>query len=135
MEADTFMDCALKGKVSPADIDTVLATQYILDGFYRSAAGAAGNAWVGSADPYADSYESDPMEGHKLTYKQELGDDPAHSAVDHEPLDYRATSKWGHWSLVEHDWDVVHAIYEDVEGIYSLNGGDGTKSCRVQEEE
>jgi len=35
-EIDSFVECAAKGKASPAHIDTVIASQKILDGFYES---------------------------------------------------------------------------------------------------
>ncbi|HUT23297.1 MAG TPA: Gfo/Idh/MocA family oxidoreductase [Sumerlaeia bacterium] len=38
VEIESFLECLIKGKPSPADIDTVMATQRILDGFYESAA-------------------------------------------------------------------------------------------------
>ncbi len=36
-EIDSFVDCALHGRESPARIDTVIASQRIIDGFYASA--------------------------------------------------------------------------------------------------
>jgi predicted dehydrogenase len=36
-EIDSFVDCALNGKPSPAHIDSVMASQRIIDGIYASA--------------------------------------------------------------------------------------------------
>jgi predicted dehydrogenase len=37
-EIESFLECARDGKPSPADIDTVMPAQRVLDGFYKSAA-------------------------------------------------------------------------------------------------
>jgi hypothetical protein len=56
---------------------------------------------------YMDSHKVDWMDGHHLTYEHCFTNSPTHSAKDHVPLTYRATSKWGTFCLVEHDWDEV----------------------------
>lgn len=87
----------------------------------------AGSAeWIGNAavGVYIDSYELDALEGHQLTYMHCLTNSPSHSAVDCDPLNYKANSKWGDLCLMYHDWDYVldgtppYTDYGDVEAIY-----------------
>ncbi len=106
----------IEATYASADVKGIAGYEYNC----HSYAWEGGNCWIGDPGVYADSYELDWSDGHKLTYKERLEDSPAHSAIDKEALNYRATSKWGHWNLVEHDWDDVHVIYGDVEGAYSL---------------
>jgi hypothetical protein len=68
-------------------------------------AGAA--EWISDPGVYIDSYELDAAEGHKLTYMHCLTHSPTHSAIDTEPLEYKANSKWGNLCLMNHDWDYV----------------------------
>jgi hypothetical protein len=63
--------------------------------------------WVNNPAVYIDSYEVDWAEGHKLTYLHCLTHNPTHSAIDTEPLDYKANSKWGALCLMYHDWNYV----------------------------
>lgn len=99
-------------------------------------------AWAGSAewinDPgvYIDSYELDALEGHQLTYLHCLTNSPSHSAVDCDPVNYKANSKWGNLCQMYHDWDYVldgragYADYGDVEAIY-----DSSDPCPCEDNE
>ena len=91
---------------------------------------------------YIDSYHLDALNGHQLTYEHCLTYGPTHHAVDLDPANYLARSKWGTFCVMEHDWDYVpdgracsleglsnYADYGSVAAIY------GPKECSCSEDE
>ena len=98
----------------------------------HSYAWGGSSEWIDNPGAYIDSYEFDASEGHYLTYLHCLTYSPSHSAVDCDPPDFKAKSKWGNLCLMYHDWDYVldgrpcsgggsYVDYGDVTAIYELN--------------
>lgn len=96
----------------------------------HSYAWAGSQEWIGDPGVYIDSYELDALEGHQLTYMHCLTNSPSHSAVDCDPVNYKANSKWGNLCCMYHDWDYVldgrasslggnYTDYGDVTAIYA----------------